>query len=213
MQVGRFACIAEVTNTSGNLSAYAAAPGRYQLRMTVGEEVHTQDFEILIDPRLEGIASDPLAEYRALDELSASLFQGAEQMQDGVLELRRAREQIDFVLGVAETDEVAEGAGALAEALEEWESRILQKYLETSQNNYMFEARLLVKFKDLLGRMSGANIPVTAGVREVTGDYLDEWAGHRADLVSLRDDIRAFNEVLRAAGLPEIYLGGPRPIT
>jgi photosystem II stability/assembly factor-like uncharacterized protein len=213
MQVGRFACIAEVTNTSGNLSAYAAAPGRYRLRMTVGDEVQTQDFEILIDPRLEGITSDPMAEYRALDELSASLFQGAEEMQDGVLELRRAREQIDFLLGVAETDEVAEGAGALAAALEEWESRILQKYLETSQNNYMFEARLLVKFKDLLGRMAGANIPVTAGVREVTGDYLGEWAGHRADLDALRDDIRAFNEVLRAAGLPEIYLGSPRPIT
>ena len=40
-----------------------------------------------------------------------------------------------------------------------------------------------------------------------------ERAGHRADLDALREDIRAFNEVLRAAGLPEIYLGGPRPIT
>jgi hypothetical protein len=108
---------------------------------------------------------------------------------------------------------VLDGGTELEERMEEWESRILQKYLQTSQNNYMFEARLLIKFKDLLGRMSGANIPVTAGVKEVTGDYLDEWAGNRDDLEALLDDLRSFNGVLREAGLPELYLGAPRPIT
>lgn len=216
MQVGRFACIAEVTNTSRDLGAYAAEPGRYQVRLTVGDEVRTRDFEILIDPRLEGIAADPVAEYAELDRLSASLFQGAQEMENGVLQLRRVREQMTLRLDAAgETGAqgVVSQGEALTERMEEWESRILQKYLQTSQNNYMFEARLLIKYKDLLGRMSGANIPVTAGVKEVTGDYLDEWAGHRTDLGVLLDDLRSFNETLRAAGLPEIYLGAPRPVT
>ncbi|MDT8369632.1 MAG: hypothetical protein RQ745_10530 [Longimicrobiales bacterium] len=215
MNVGRFACIDEVTNTSRNLSAYAAAPGRYRLRLTVGDDVRTQDFEILIDPRLDGIAADPVAEYEELDRLSASLFAGAREMEAGVLELRRVREQMALRLEAARENgagRVVEGGESLTERMEEWESRILQKYLETGQNNYMFEARLLVKFKDLLGRMSGANIPVTTGVREVTGDYLDEWVGHRNDLDRLREELRAFNQVLRSAGLPELYLGAPRPV-
>jgi hypothetical protein len=214
--VGRFACIAEVTNTSRNLGAYAARPGTYRVRLTVGEAVRTQDFQILMDPRLDGIAADPVAEYAALDRLSASLFAGAQEMEAGVLLLRRVREQMDLRLEEGAemgADAVVDGGTSLNERMEEWESRILQRYLETSQNNYMFEARLLVKFKDLLGRMSGANIPVTAGVREVTGDYLDEWAGHRTDLETLIEDLRAFNVVLRQAGLPELFLGAPRPIT
>ena len=56
-----------------------------------------------------------------------------------------------------------------------WIEKILQKHLKTGQNNYMFEARLLVKYKDFLGRIGGANIPVTDGVRDVTVDYQAEW--------------------------------------
>ena len=208
MNVGRFACIAEVTNTSRNLSAYAAAPGNYQLRLTVGDEVRTQDFEILIDPRLAGIAADPVAEYRELDRISRALFANAQEMEQGVLELRRVRDQMALILEMTQSAEATAGLNELTADAEEWESRILQKYLQTSQNNYMFEARQLVKFKDLLGRISGANIPVTAGVKEVSRDYIVEWEGNRADLDLLRQRIREFNAVLREAGLPEIYLGG-----
>ena len=157
-----------------------------------------------------------MAEYEELDRLSESLYRAAKQMEAGVLELRRVEEQLELRMEEAEAlgaEAVLEGGTELTAAMEEWESRILQKYLETSQNNYMFEARLLIKFKDLLGRMAGANIPVTAGVREVTGDYLDEWAENEEDLEALKAEIRAFNQVLRSAGLPELYMGTPRPVT
>ena len=216
MNVGRFACLDEITNTQRNLSAYAARPGPYQIRLTVGDDVQTRDFLILMDPRLDGIAADPEAEYAELDRLSASLFAAAQEMENGVLELRRVRDQMALRLEVAEetgAEAVVEGGNALNERMEEWESRILQKYLQTSQNNYMFEARLLMKYKDLLGRISGANIPVTDGVKEVTGDYLEDWAQNRQDLqVLLTQDLPAFNRVLTDAGLPELYLA-PVPVT
>ena len=67
-----------------------------------------------------------------------------------------------------------------------------------------------MKFKDLLGRIGGANIPVTDGVGEVTIDYLDEWSGYRTELQIIKNqDIPALNQILRAAGLPEIYLPTP----
>ena len=89
---------------------------------------------------------------------------------------------------------------------------ILQKELRTSQNMYQYEARMLVKYKDLLERMGGANLPLTQGVRDVTGDYLTAWGELETRLQIIKSrDIPAFNETLRAAGLPEIYL--PRPIS
>jgi len=212
MSVGRFACIDEVTNTSRNLSAYPAAPGQYSVRLTVGDEVQSQDFEILIDPRLDGLAADPMAEYAELDRISASVFESAQAMERGVMQLRQALEQVEFALSVSEADAVMEGGTALTGTMDGWIEKILQKHLKTSQNNYMFEARLLVKYKDFLGRIGGANIPVTAGVRDVTRDYQAEWAEYEGELQRiLNEDIPAFNEILRGAGLPEIYV--PRPIT
>lgn len=212
MSIGRFACIEEITNTSRNLSAYPATPGRYTARLTVGAEVQSQDFKILIDPRLVGIAADPVAEYEELDRISASIFESAQAMERGVMALQRALGQVGFALGIAESGAVVEGGVALSATIDGWVEKILQKRLETSQNNYMFEARLLMKYKDFLGRIGGANIPVTVGVRDVTRDYQAEWAEHEAELQRiLAEDIPTYNQILRAAGLPEIYL--PRPVT
>ena len=47
MWVGRFACLDEITATTPDLSAYPAAPGPYQARLTVGDFSQTHDFEVL----------------------------------------------------------------------------------------------------------------------------------------------------------------------
>ena len=93
-----------------------------------------------------------------------------------------------------------------------WIEKILQKDLKTFQHAYQFEARLMMKYKDLLERMSGANIPVTQGVRDVTADYLAQWGELQTELQLIKGrDIPAFNQVLQRAGLPVLYL--PRPIS
>ncbi len=212
MRVGRFACLDEITATQRDLSAYPAAPGRYQARLTVGDFTQTQDFQILIDPRLEGEVADPAGEYAELERLSASLFSAATAMSRGILDLRQVKRQVDFILEVAEDRDVIEQGEALNETVDEWIAKLLQKELKTSQNNYQYEARLLVKYKDLLGRIGGANIPVTEGVKEVTGDYLQIWSEIEAELQVIKgQNVPAFNERLREAGLPLIYL--PRRVS
>jgi hypothetical protein len=205
MQVGRFACIPEITATSPGLSAYPAAPGQYQARLTVGDFSQTQSFEILIDPRLKDVAADPAAEYAELDRISASLLAGATEMSQGVMDMRQVKQQLDFVLEVSASAGVTEQSEALNAAVDAWIAK-------TFQNAYQHEARLLMKYKDLLGRIGGANVPVTDGVKEVAADYLTEWSEYATELQTLKTrDIPELNQVLRAAGLPEIYL--PRPVT
>ena len=212
MQIGRFACLEEITATSPNLSAYPASPGDYRVRFTVGDFSQTQDFEIRMDPRLEGIADDPIAEYAELDRISASLFQGATAMSDGILQLRRVKQQLDVIVELTSAENVIEGANGLNTKVDDWIAQLLQKELKTFQNAYQHEARLLMKFKDLLGRIGGANIPVSEGVSEVTADYLRQWSEIEAELQLIRTrDIPAFNEILEAAGLPLIYL--PRAVS
>ncbi|MDH3222279.1 MAG: hypothetical protein OEO23_01075, partial [Gemmatimonadota bacterium] len=218
LSVGEFACIEEITATSPGLSAYPAAPGDYQVRLTVGDFTQTRPFRIRIDPRLDGQVADPMAEYAELDRLSASLLNAATEMAEGITELRRVKDQVEFTLEVARSTEVPNADGvievarALDQTADDWIAQLLQKELKTFQNAYQHEARLLMKYKDLLGRIGGANIPVTDGVKEVTADYLTIWSGIEAELQAIKsEDIPAFNRVLEAAGLPLIYL--PRPVT
>lgn len=212
MEVGRIACLPEITRTSRNLSAYEAKPGDYRIRLTVGDEVREQDFRIRIDPRLEGIVADPMAAYAELDRISASLLAGATAMAQGVEDLRQIQRQVEVVRELSAAAEVQDGADELNAVITDWIEEILQKELKTSQHNYQFEARLLMKYKDLLGRISGANIPVTQGVRDVTRDYLATWAALEAELQLIRtESVEAYNEILRDVGLPELYV--PRPIS
>ncbi len=133
-------------------------------------------------------------------------------MGEGVGDLRKVKDQLDVILELTSAQDVQEGGDALDGELDGWIEKILQGDLKTFQHAYQFEARLMMKYKDLLGRMSGANIPVTQGVRDVTADYLAQWSALQTELQLIKTrDIPAFNEVLTRAGLPPLYL--PRPIS
>ena len=212
MYTGRFPCFVEMTATSPDLSAYEVRPGRYQVRLTVGARAETQDFDIVIDPRLKGIVADPEAEYAELDSLSRNLYQAATAMGKGVSDLRTVKDQLDVIMKLSKAADVQSGGKDLNGKMDGWIGDILQKDLKTFQHAYQFPAEMMMKYKDLLERMSGANIPVTQGVRDVTTDYLAKWGELQTQLQLIESrDIPAFNEVLRREGLPEIYL--PRPIS
>ena len=50
-------------------------------------------------------------------------------------------------------------------------------------------------------------MPVTQGMRDVTKDYLQEWTDAKADMDAIKNgDVKNYNDILKAAGLPEIYL-------
>jgi hypothetical protein len=212
MKVGRLPCFPEITATTFDMSAFRVPPGAYKVRLTVGGVSQTRDFRIRVDPRLDGNAADAVAEYAEIDRLSASLYQAVTEMGAGLTELHRAKDQLEVILELTAAEDVEAGGAAMNAKMDAWIAQLLQKELRTFQNHYQFEARLLMKYKDLLDEMGGNGLPLNQGYRDVTRDYLAIWERMEAELQAIRDrDIPAFNEVLRRAGLPELYV--PRPIS
>ncbi|MEP1152613.1 MAG: glycosyl hydrolase [Balneola sp.] len=206
MRIGMFDCLKEVTATSRNLSAYDAAPGTYKAKLTIGDFSQTQEFDLKIHPNILSSIPNAAASYAERDRLSASLFEAATEMAKGVRDLRQVQRQINFALDVSDNKEVNEQGAALNQTIDEWIAEILQKEMRTSQHNYQFEARLLIKYKDFLNQMSNGNIPVTAGSRDVTRDYLQVWSNLKRDLNSIKNQsVKNYNGVLSSNGLPEIY--------
>ncbi len=206
MKVGRFDCLTELATTNRDLSAYDAPPGKYRARLTVGDFTQTQDFEIKIDPRLENSIDHAAEAYAERDQLSASIYEGATEMAKGVRDLRKILQQLDFIMEVSPSKEVLENGQALRNTIDLWIEKILQKEMRTFQSNYQFEARLLIKFKDFLNDISGGNLPVTQGMRDVTQDYVRQWKSLNTHLQTIKnEDVPGYNALLKQAGLPELY--------
>ncbi len=207
MQMGKFECLPEIYNVSLNMDAYLAAPGEYTVRMTVGDDVQEQAFRIRVDPRLGGDTPANLADYADMDALSERLMAAANAMGTGVKGLRLVKKQLALITELNEDEAVTARAAELDATIDDWIALILQKELKTFQNVYQHEGRLLMKIKDLLGRMHGSDIPLTDGFRDVTADYLEVWSGYETELDRIRNaDVPAFNAMARQAGVAELKL-------
>lgn len=206
MKIGRFDCLKELYTTNRDLTAYNAAPGNYKVRLKIGESSQTQGFEIKIDPRIANSIDNVAAAYVERDGISKSIYKGATEMAKGVRDLQKIKQQLDFILDVSKDQNIKEQGMALNQTADDWISRILQKEMRTYQSNYMFEARLLIKFKDFLNRIGKGNLPMTPGVREVSKDYLQQWNTLSNQLQSIKNQyVKNYNALLKQAGLPELY--------
>lgn len=204
MRIGQFDCIKELTMTNRDLSAYDAAPGKYQARFKVGAFTQVQDFEVKIDPRIEESIPGAAAAYVERDQLSASLLVGATEMSKGVRYMRKVKQQLEFILDESTSKDLTDGGKALNDKIDAWIENILQKELRTQQNNYQYEARLLVKYKILLNDMGDGNVPVTQGTKDVTKDYLQKWQVFKDELEKIiSEDVNNYSDILKGAGLPE----------
>lgn len=206
MKIGRFDCLKELATTNRDLTAYNAAPGKYKVRFTVGNFSQTQDFEINIDPRIANSIDKVAEAYKERDNISKSIYAGATEMAKGVRDLRKIKQQLDFILDVSKDEQLKKQGILLNQIIDNWIANILQKEMRTFQSNYMFEARLLIKFKDFLNRIGKGNLPVTKGTKEVAEDYLQQWNRLKSSLQSIKsNDVLKYNNLLKTAELPELY--------
>ena len=68
-----------------------AVPGEYQVRLTVGDEVQTQSFRLLADPRLPVTADELQRQF----ELKMSIRERTSETNTAVNQIRRLRAQIE----------------------------------------------------------------------------------------------------------------------
>jgi hypothetical protein len=206
MKIGLFDCLTELSATNRDLTAYDAPPGKYTVRFKAGDFSQTQEFEITIDPRIKKNVPNAAQAYAERDEISKSIYQGATEMAKGVRDLRKIKQQLDFVRSVTEDENLEKEGKSLSQDLDDWIAEILQKEMRTSQNNYMYESRLLIKYKAFLNRIGKGNLPVTQGVRDVRVDYLQQWETLKSSLQRLKNtNVTNYNKLLKDAGLPELY--------
>jgi hypothetical protein len=187
------------------------APGTYEVRLVVsGPEEESsswsESFEVMRDPRVEVSVEDLGRQLDALlairDKISAA--------HEAVAAIRSVTRQIGAWSARSDLDEEAR---SLAEGLTKKLSDIESELIKPGKHEDMFgsqePARLNEKLASMISVIASADAPPTEQSLELAAKYsgeIDEELERLADL--LAGDLARFNELMAAAELPAIEVGG-----
>lgn len=197
--------------SSVGTSGHLVAPGRYKVRLKVGDAVLTEDVAVRKDPRSLGSDAD-IADLVAFQQRARGRL---EEVQAAAIRARKVRDQVKAITALAgerpEGKTVAEAGKALGDKLTAWEETVIQPKQKTFQDVINFRNLLNDQLGFLIDIGSGADAAPTQGMRERLADLEKEWSDRQKALSDLLDqDVPAFNVAFKDSGLGAIVVPGGR---
>ncbi len=193
---------------AGNVGPIAV-PGRYQVRLRVGNVTQTQDFEVKLDPRLQGQVT--VAQLQEQFDLAMKIRDRVSDANEAVIRIRKIKSQVDDRLGKTKDPAISRLGDSVKTRLSAPEEEIYQVRNRSNQDPLNFPIKLNNKLAALMGVVQSADAPPTAQSYEVYR-HLDTLLQRQLDLVEriISTDVSRLNQLLRNANLPPIDTEKPK---
>ena len=185
-----------------------AVPGRYQVRLTVGDNVQTQDFEIGIDPRLQDQVT--VADLQARFDLAVRVRDRVSDANEAVIWIRGIKDAIDERLEHTADRGITRQADAVKTALSAVEQEVYQVKNQSNQDPLNYPIKLNNKIAALMGVVEGGEFAPTdqavamfdrlSGMLQVQLDQMEQ---------VVATDLDRLNELLQGAGLEAVEVERP----
>ena len=185
-----------------------ASPGTYRVRLTVGDETRTQDFEVRKDPRIPASQEDLDAQFDFLMKIRNKLS----DTQDAINSIRSIKEQVQgWKQRVSNgsdsgsSDAVLNAAISLEENLTVIEEELIQPKSSVPLDRVNFPTRLNLKIASLTSVVASADAVPTQQSYEVFDELsarIDEQVERLKEVTST--DVTAFNRLIQDLGLPAV---------
>jgi hypothetical protein len=188
---------------SGGVDGPKVPPGRYQVRLTVGDQSLTQPFEIVKDPRVPATQEDFQAQYELLLKIRDTLSSAHE----AVNQIRDLRGQIEFWEGRARgrdgAERIAEAATSLKAKLKAIEDELIESRLKVPKDPLHYPIKLNNKLAALSATVVASDDRPTAQSSEVFDKLSDEVHEQLDLLAELGDaEIPRFQRLVTESGVP-----------
>jgi hypothetical protein len=194
----------------GPTNGYRVAPGRYQVRLTIGATAQTQPLEVRNDPRL---AMSP-AEVAARDTISRAIVARLTEIHDALLRVRDVKEQ---VTGFVERAKDVPTAAAIAARGKEIGTKVdsvapkLSTKAANGQDVINYRNGINAQYAFLLGNIEQNDV-LTQPARERFAELERLWGALRQEIDAIeQQDVPAFNKLLQDAGLTGVIVPKPKP--
>lgn len=174
-------------------------PGRYTVRLLVGDQVHEQPLTVLKDPHSAGSEADIDAQVAFLREVRADFVEAGKAVD----RVEAIRVQLATLARFAEDEALADAISALEEKLVALQMEMVDLRLTgQGQDGVRFEAKLLQKLAYLTGGISVADFPPTDQELEVKSRLQEMLREHQSALDALMEgEVADLNRMLRARGM------------
>ncbi|MCL4214751.1 MAG: glycoside hydrolase [Gemmatimonadales bacterium] len=185
-------------------------PGRYQVRLTIGDLVQTQPLEVRQDPRLGDI---PMAVLVERDSIANVLVRRIGEIHDAVNRVRDLKAQVTGIVtrtaGDPMADSIAASGKSLTGKIERVDPRMTTK-AQNGQDIINYANGINGQFGFLLGQVEG-NPGLTTAVKERLAELERAWATLSAEVEVIETvDVDAFNKLLERANIPGLIVTKPR---
>jgi photosystem II stability/assembly factor-like uncharacterized protein len=179
-----------------------ALPGRYQVRLTVGDQSLTQSFEIVPDPRHTASFEDLEKQFRFLIDVRDTL----NRVQDAIIQIRDLQDQVGGwekrLKGRDDGKELAEQASSLKKSLTAIEGELVEKKADSP---LQYPERINAKLAALIFYADWVDAaPTHQGydVFQILRERVETQLGRLQDFIN--SDLEAFNSRIREATIPAV---------
>jgi hypothetical protein len=181
-----------------NMSGPWAVPGRYQVKLSIGDWETTHEFNVLADPRWTDVTQ---ADYQSQFDLAVEMKNMITQSHEVIKNLRALRKQVTMISKLTEeagfSDVVKKAVSALDEKLTAVEDELIQNQAKGGQDAINYPRVFSNHIGRIYGIVSGAQSKPTGGVLERYEDLKVEYS----EIVSkykelIANELPAFNEVI-----------------
>jgi photosystem II stability/assembly factor-like uncharacterized protein len=191
--------------TDHGIAGPLAPPGRYQVRLTIGEESRAQKFEIRADPRIAATGDDLRAQHALLIQVRDKVS----ETSDAVNRIVAVKKQVDEWVRRAGSDGAGEALSKAAEGLKDRltsiEDELVQWATIGGLNRISHPARLTSKIREISYVPAAADYAPTQPLYDVFEDMADRLEAQFRALNDVIDrDLPAFLEVVHELGIPAI---------
>ena len=182
-----------------NVGGPRAVPGRYQVRLTVGEEVFTESFELLADPRLPVSEADLRAQF----ELKVKIRDATSETNTAINKVRKLRQQVeDWEKRASGRKSITDAAAALKKDMRAIEAELINVDFEKPRPG---PNRIKEKLDSLSSMIDESDDVPTRGAYEVYDMLHSQLETQLSNLRSLVDGpVAAFNALMREEGVPAV---------
>jgi photosystem II stability/assembly factor-like uncharacterized protein len=179
--------------------------GEHTVKLTVDGAAVTQQFTIMEDPRLSDVTAEDIARQFAL---ASDIVDAASATNQGVIEIRACRTQVDQRASSTSDPAVRDAAAKLRQSLTAVEEELYQTRLRSSQDPLNYPIKLNNRMAALLGVVESAEARPTDQSVEVfqllSGLIEDQLTRLRS---VFDNEVPGFNQALARAGLEPVSCG------
>jgi hypothetical protein len=191
----------------GGLAGSSVAPGKYTLRMTLGDVVSETEAIILSNPKVISSPEDFIEQQKML----VSIENTVKEMHESVNQMRSAKTQLTnyakLLKDTKSADSLIEKGEALTKRINSWEENLIQAKQKTFQDVINFNNKLNAQLIQLKSYLDQANPKVTSGAKERFRDLMEDWQVYKTEQDAIiTTEMNAYNVLYKSLDIPALIL-------